>query len=676
MWINPDNPDIFIQSNDGGANVTFDGGKTWSTQHNQPTAELYQVDVDDRFPYWLYAGQQDNTTIAVPSLPPAEPAPGGHTALWKAIGGCETGPAVPKPGSDPLVVFAPCKGTFDRFSMATGQAQGRYVGAQYLYGVNPAELKYRFQRTTPVEVSPHNPDVVYHGSQYVHRTVDGGITWETISPDLTANPPERQVISGAPITRDITGEEHFSTLYVIEESPHEAGVIWAGSNDGPVHVTRDGGETWTDVTPPMWPPEGRINAIEPSPHARGKAYVAGYRFRLNDFHPYIFKTTDYGETWELITDGANGIPADFPARVIREDEVRPGLLYAGTEYGMFVSFDDGEGWQPLQLDLPRTPITDIEWVRGDLALSTMGRGFWILDNVTVLQQANGEVARSEAHLFEPRDAYRMRYRAPGGFFAGAAPHNPEYPEPGAMIDYYLADGASGEVTLEILDSSGRVVRGFTSASEGYRYREEQGMRAPFLVREGEPSLETGPGHHRFLWDLRHPGTEAPVSATGLYGRPGGSGPVVTPGHYEVRLSVGDWSQSRELEVLMDPRVFADGTSPADLEAQERLALQIRDALAEGGAAVEELERLRKDAPAGSEAAQRAEELWDALVTIRTESYPPPMLLDQIEYLYGMVNKGDSRPNRDAVTRYEELRSQLDALLRELNQLRQRVAEDG
>ncbi|UCF41519.1 MAG: hypothetical protein JSW43_04100, partial [Gemmatimonadota bacterium] len=345
MWINPENSDLFVQSNDGGANVTLDGGRTWSSQHNQPTAELYQVDVDDRFPYWLYAGQQDNTTIAVPSLPPFD-APGGPTGHWREQGGCETGPAVPKPG-DPDIVYSNCKGRFGRYNVKTGQEQQYYVGAQNLYGHNPKDLMYRFQRVSPIEVSPHDPDVVYHASQYLHRSTDDGKTWETISPDLTAFRPERQMASGWPITRDITGEEHYSTIYAVEESPLAQGEIWVGANDGPVHLTRDGGATWVEVTPPDLPPEGRVQSIEPSPHRRGKAYVAVYRYLLGDWEPYIYRTTNYGETWTRLTSGTNGIPADSPTRVVREDPDREGLLYAGTEFGLFVSFDDGAHWQPL-----------------------------------------------------------------------------------------------------------------------------------------------------------------------------------------------------------------------------------------------------------------------------------------------------------------------------------------
>jgi photosystem II stability/assembly factor-like uncharacterized protein len=427
MWINPYDPNLYIQANDGGANVTRDGGGTWSTQRNQPTAELYQVDIDDRFPYWIYAGQQDNSTIAVPSLPPYS-APGGATAHWKSIGGCETGPAVPKPG-DPNIVYANCKGRFGRYNAETGQEKQYYVGAQNLYGHNPKDLNYRFQRVSPIEISPHDPNVVYHGSQHLHRTADEGVTWETISPDLTAFDPTRQMPSGMPLTRDITGEEHYSTLYAVEESPLTQGVIWTGANDGPVHVTRDGGRTWSEVTPDDLPPEGRVQSIEPSPHRPGKAYIAVYRYLLGDWQPYIYRTEDYGASWTRLTTGTNGIPADYPTRVVREDPDREGLLYAGTEFGMFISFDDGTHWQPFQLNLPVTPVTDIKVYRQDLVLSTMGRSFWIIHDISPLHELDRRVVSAQAHMFQPRDAYRMRYSS-----FGRGPADPEYPPAGAVID--------------------------------------------------------------------------------------------------------------------------------------------------------------------------------------------------------------------------------------------------
>ena len=490
MWINPNDPGIFVQANDGGATVTLDSGRTWSSLLNQPTAELYQVNVDDQFPYWVYAGQQDNSTIMLPSLPPYSTA-AGASGYWRAIGGCETGPAVPKPG-DPNIVFSNCKGRFGRYNKTTGQEQHYYVGAGNMYGHNPRDLEYRFQRVSPIEISPHDANVVYHGSQYLHRTTDGGITWETISPDLTAFEPDKQVISGTPLTRDITGEEFYSTIYAIEESPIEKGLIWVGANDGPVHVTRDGGGTWSDVTPSGLPKGGRVQNIEPSPHRAAKAYVAVYRYLLDDWQPYIYRTENYGRSWTRLTTGKNGIPADFPTRVVREDPDREGLLYAGTEFGMFVSFDDGANWQPFQMNLPVTPITDIKVHRKDLVISTMGRSFWILDDVTPLHEFGDRLMASRAYLFQPREAYRMRYR--GGFQRRG--DDPEFPPVGAVIDYYLQNETDGEVTLQVLDEAGRLIREFSSAPPDHTDRKVMPERI------GTTRLPKSPGLHRFRWNLR------------------------------------------------------------------------------------------------------------------------------------------------------------------------------
>ena len=655
MWVNPDDPSIWIQANDGGVNVTLDDGETWSTQLNQNTAELYQVDVDTRFPYWLYAGQQDNSTIAVPSLPPAEPSPAGPMGWWKDIGGCETGPVVPKPGSDPLIVYANCKGRFGRFSMETGQEQQYYVGAGDLYGVNPRELPFRFQRTVPIEVSPHDPDVVYHGSQFVHRTTNAGLEWETISPDLTANPPERQVVSGGPITRDVTGEEHFSTLYAIEASPHSPDEIWAGANDGPVHVTRDGGRSWQNVTPPM-PPEGRVNAIEISPHTPGKVYVAAYRLLLDDFQPYLFRTSDWGRTWTRLTPGTNGIPADHPVRVVREDTEREGLLYAGTEWGMFVSLDDGASWQPFQADLPVSPITDIEVVRGDLALSTMGRGFWILDDLSPLRQVTPQITASRAHLFAPRDAYRLRYGGSGG-----DPAAPDFPPAGAMIHYWVGAAPAEPLALEIMDAQGRVIRSFGSTGEGERTETRQGMRAPQRTRSGEPALAATRGLHRFVWDLRH-------DAPGGQGR----GPMAVPGRYTVRLSAGDWSATEPLELRIDPRVASDGVTVADLQLQLEHNMRVGELMVD---ARELLRRVRAlEEGATGEVAAEAERIRLQLVPPEDiSSYPPRMLINHIGYLQSMTMRADQRPGRDAVQRYQELRGRVDALAAEVSALERRVA---
>jgi photosystem II stability/assembly factor-like uncharacterized protein len=661
MWINPSDPDVFIQSNDGGANVTRDGGETWSTQNNQPTAELYSVDVDDQFPYWLYSGQQDNATIAVPSLPPFS-APGGPTAFWLETGGCETGPAVPKPGNH-NIVYANCKGRFGRYSKLTGQEKQYYVGAANLYGHNPRDLKYRFQRVSPIEVSPHNPNVVYHGSQYLHKTVDEGVTWETISPDLTAFEPDKQVRPGEPITQDVTGEEYYSTLYAIEESPLQEGLIWTGSNDGPIHVTRDGGATWTDVTPADLPPGGRVQTIEPSPHNPAKAYVAVYRYLLGDWEPYIYRTSDYGASWTRLTTGTNGIPADSPTRAIREDPDREGLLYAGTEFGMFVSFDDGAHWQEFQLNLPVTPVTDIKLHRQDLVLSTMGRSFWIMDNVTPLHQLTDAVAESQAHLFRPRDAYRLRY-----FGAGGSETDPEYPPAGATIDYYLAGAPAGNVTLAILDQPGELVREYRGQAPRGRPATERpaGMRGAggFRMGSGASTLVAAAGMHRFTWDLRYPN----------------GGPMVAPGTYQVRLTVGDWSATESFELLIDPRVAADGVTRADLVEQAELCLKVRDAITEAREAIRQLTAARRSLEGKTDGTsrridERLAEIQQRLVTGPVR-YDMPMLADQLQYLNGMINRADQRLGRDAFERYDELRAELDAVKADLDTVLREIETGG
>lgn len=666
MWINPENPEIMIQSNDGGANVSLDGGESWSTQYNQPTAELYQVDVSDDFPYRLYAGQQDNSTISVPSLPERS-EPGGPQSAWEAHGGCETGPVVPKPG-DPEIVYANCKGRFGLYNRRTGQEKQYYVGFANLYGHNPRDLEFRFQRVVPVHVSPHDPDKVYHGSQFVHVSTNGGQRWETISPDLTAFTPETQVVSGTPITLDVTGEEHFSVLYDIQESVLEPGVIWAGANDGPVHVTRDGGGRWTEVTPPGIGPHGRVQTIAVSHHDPAKAYVAVLRYQLGDFAPYAYRTNDYGESWTRITTGDNGVPGDHPVRVLREDPEREGLLYLGTEFGAFVSFDDGGSWQPFQLNLPVTPITDMKVVQGDLVLSTMGRGFWILDNLTPLHSLDPRLADGGLHLFPVRDPYRHRYG--GGRFGPRAPHLPEYPPAGANIDYLLPEGTAGPLTLEIVDADGAVVRSFSSEAPGeYEVPAEPGMREWRLERFGTPRLPTGPGAHRFVWDLAYPG---PWHANP--NRSGRGGPMVPPGAYTARLSAGEWSASRTFDVRMDPRVVDEGVGVDEVRRQIHLALQVRDALSEARLAVRRIGDAREQG--GGNLSAEVEAVERELVTAPIR-YSRPMLVDQLQYLYGNLTRADQEPGEDAVRRFEQLDAALQEHVRTLERLlRATVSDEG
>ena len=649
LWINPDHPDIQIQSNDGGANVTLDGGETWSRQDNQPTAELYQVDVSDAFPYRLYAGQQDNSTISVPSYPESF-RPGGPTAHWEAIGGCETGPAVPKPG-DPDLVYANCKGRFGLYNRRTGQEEQYYVGFWNLYGHNPKDLRFRFQRTVPIHVSPHAATRVYHASQYVHVTENGGRTWRTISPDLTAFTPETQVVSGDPITLDVTGEEHFAVLYDVQESPHEEGVIWAGANDGPIHVTRDGGRTWNEVTPEGLGPYGRVQNIEVSPHRPGTAYAAILRYQLGDPTPHAYRTDDYGETWTRLTDGANGVPNDHPVRVLREDPNREGLLYLGTEWGMFLSDDGGASWTPFQQNLPVTPITDLKVVGTDLVLSTMGRSFWILDDLTPLHEAP---PGDTAHLFAPRDEVRLRFS--GNPFRERSPADPEYPVPGPRFTYRLP-AAVAAARIEVRDENGELVRSFESGGPGPETRRAQAMRAPGMRTRGSASVPTGAGVHRFAWDMRHEG------ARDGEGRPSGRGPLAAPGRYTVTLTAGETTATRDFRLRMDPRVVGEGWVTAEqVREQVTLALAARDALSEARMAAARLEAALEAAEAGGGVELR--EIHEELVTPPVR-YSQPMLVDQIGYLASNLDSADQPPGRDARERYEELRGQLDGVLARL-----------
>lgn len=664
IWINPTDTSLFIQSNDGGSNVTTNGGKSWSTQENQPTAELYQVELDDQYPYWIYAGQQDNTTIAVPSLPPYD-APGGSQSFWMAVGGCETGPAVPKPGN-PNIVYSNCKGRFGVYDKRSGQERQYYVGATNIYGHNPKDLKYRFQRVSPIHVSRHNPDVVYHASQFLHKTTDDGITWETISPDLTANEPGKQVISGSPITRDITGEEYYSTIYEVIESPLKEGLIWVGANDGPIHVTRDGGKTWDNVTPKGLPPGGRVDCIEPSPHKEGKAYAAILRYQLGDWLPYIYKTTDYGKSWVLLTNGKNGIPENYPTRTVREDPDQEGLLFAGTEYGLYISLDDGATWKPFQQNLPITPITDIRVFRKDLILSTMGRSFWVLDDISPIHQL-AKARQASTFLFQPNEAYRLRYQGNG------KKEIPYYPEAGVSLTYWLKSKPKDDITLEILNPDNKVIRTFTS-KEPPKDTTKTGtdMATGFVTTKSKSDISKEPGAHRFRWNLSHEGPWDKDPAKSLRG-----GPMARPGVYQARLTVNGETFTTSFELNVDPRLDHAKTGLEDLKAQENLSLEIialensakqaADRLKTRRAELSKLIKQGKKTKQYVEEDKRLAQVQDQLVT-PDGIYMTPMLIDQIRYLRMMLSQADQRPGKDAYERYDELKNRLNTVLNSYTKL--------
>lgn len=655
MWINPDNPDIMVQSNDGGANVTMNGGVTWTTQMNQPTAEIYQIETDDQFPYRLYGAQQDTGwPIILPSLPPFAHSYDDALMMQVPGPGCETGPVKPKPGA-PHIVYGVCKGEFYRMNLMTGQEQSYWIYPQNRYGQAASGIRYRMQRITPFEISPHDPNLIYHGSQFLHRTADEGQTWDTISPDLTAHPSGTQGISGEPITRDITGEEIYSTIYAIEESRLEKGVIWVGTNDGLVQLTRDGGKTWTNVTPRGMPPMGRVQSIDDSPHHLGSALVSYYRTLLGEFKPYIYRTDDYGATWTLLTDGKNGIPGDHPTRVAREDPGREGLIYAGTEFGMFISLNGGKSWQSFQLNLPVTPVTDLKVHRGDLVLSTMGRGVFIVDNVAALHQLAKLDGNAPAALIAPPPAYRLRYDVMNG------PADPQFIEPGAIIDYALKADATESLRLEVMDSAGAVIRTF-EAGPPQGAETTQGMRAPETRLGGPPRLAGKAGAHRFIWDLRHPGVP------GLRG----PGPMVPPGDYRLRLSMGAFAEERSLKVLSDPRLAKDGVTDAMIMEQTKLLLDIRRRIIEARSVLQKLNEARVKAQADGTApgAAKLKGIDAVIAKLQTAggSYPQPMLIDQFAAVARMLGQADQKPGRDAYERFNDLVEELEAVKTEASKV--------
>ncbi len=640
LWINPDNTQVMINCNDGGACVSLNGGKTWSTQLNQPTSEFYRITVDNQFPYRLYAGQQDNSTISVPGHDP-----GGITSTqhWQSIGGGECADVAVDPRNPDMVWATSYSGEITITNLATGHERQVTPYPHYTEGTEQRDLKYRFQWNAPVLISSHNPEVIYHTSNYVHRSTDKGQTWEIISPDLSRDLDQYHDIPGGPIQHDATGVEVYSSIFAFEESPLQEGELWAGTDDGRLHLSRNGGESWEEITPEGMPFEGTVNKIELSSLAPSRAFIAVYNYRYDDFRPYIYRTTDYGASWTLLTDGENGIPGDHFVRSIAEDPDRRGLLYAGTEYGLYFSLDDGASWQSLQLNLPHVPITDMEVHEKDLVLSTQGRGYWILDDLTPLQQVDAASLESGYHLFEPRAAYRTNVD--------------DYE---ARLYIYFAKAPEDPVLIEILDESGSVIRSYATDSE-----------------KELDKIKVRQGLNRFIWDLRHEGPELVGNLVTMVIRNPSPGPKAVPGRYQVRVSSGDWSQTQPLEVKADPR-WTDIT-PADYEAQLDLALDIREMISQAQRRIKNLRALREQIESVAQLAGQAgyegkiQELAkeistqltaveDQLIQNKAEASQdninyPRVFSNHIGRLYGVVAGDDHRPSGGALERYEDLKKE-------------------
>ncbi|MFN8570776.1 MAG: hypothetical protein U0132_01890 [Gemmatimonadaceae bacterium] len=555
LWVNPKDHRFLILGDDGGAQVSITQGKSWSSMNNQPTAEFYDVVTDNQFPYRVYSSQQDNTSISVPSF--QGPNTLHPTQEWQYASGCETGPVALHP-DHPDVIYGGCYGgAINRLDTKTGERRDVILYPQLQLGQAAKDLKYRFQWVAPILVSRHDPNVVYHGSQYLHRTRDGGMTWETISPDLTTNHKPFQEYAGGPINHDVTGVEIYTTLFAISEDPKDAKTLWTGSDDGKVHVTRNSGGNWDDITPRDMPAFATVENIELSVHKDGRAYLAAQKYRFDDFKPYIWRTDDYGKSWTLLTDGANGIPAGYPVRSVREDPVAENILYAGTEFGLFVSFNAGKSWQSLQLNLPVSPVADLRVHDNDLVVATQGRAFWILDDLSPLRQLGDVAANAPAYLYRPRDTYRLDLGEGG---AGGVEVRPENRPDGAVLTYYLGAVPTDAVKLEVLDSQGRTVRTFTADTAAAR-------------KANTKALTTRKGMNRYLWDLTYPGPDA-VKGQVIWGY--FAGVKAPPGDYQVRLTANGVTQSRPFRVMGDPRLTT--VSQADYEEQFKVGITLRDSI--------------------------------------------------------------------------------------------------
>ncbi|MEO5623911.1 MAG: hypothetical protein ABIO74_08950 [Dokdonella sp.] len=583
LWIDPADPHRLINANDGGASVSLDGGSTWSTQDNQPTAQFYHVAVDTRFPYWVYGAQQDNSNLAVASA--ADDGVIGPRD-WYPAGGGECGFVLPDP-RDASIIYSNSENSIGRYDKHREQVQDISAWPIDNSGHPASELAHRFNWTAPLALSPHDPDTLYAASEVVWKTTDHGNSWQIISPDLTRNDKSKQEASGGPLTRDITSVEYYDTIFALAESPVAKGLVWAGSDDGLVHVSSDGGANWSDVTPKELPPWSTISMIEPSPTNADVAYIAVDRHKLDDVAPYAWKTADRGKTWTRIVAG---LPEKAVVRAVREDPAHPGLLYAGTEMGVFVSFDDGAHWQSLQLNLPATPIHDLVVKGNDLVVATHGRSFWILDDVTPLRQITSASAAQEAILFKPQTALRLGYpdevntRRPVG----------TNPPAGALIDYFLKTKPQGEVTVDIIDAQGKIVRHLSSTKTS---KEVQPPEWPDQIVPND-KIPAEAGMNRLVWDLRMADPEQIPGAfySGLAPR----GPRVAPGQYTVKLTVAGKSSEQPLTMVTDPRSkgnLADINSKIDLQVAALHDIdRLHHAVNEIRAAREKLDKAKEQLP--------------------------------------------------------------------------------
>ncbi|HVA65015.1 MAG TPA: hypothetical protein VNF74_14920, partial [Terriglobales bacterium] len=574
VWINPNNTKVLLEGNDGGATVSTDAGVSWSEEHNQPTGQFYHVNLDDQFPFHVYGAQQDEGSTEGPSASAGGSVP---LAAWQRVAYGESTWVVPQPGDPNLTYGSGYYSIFLKYNLATGQYESVSPWPNYQEGSASNALKYRFGWTHPILFSPANPKELLIGAQSVLKSDDYGKTWSTISPDLTRNQPNTEAPSGGPIDIDHSGAEIYPGLSSLAVSPLDNNVIWAGSDDGLVHITRDGGQTWSAVNPPGLPAESWVSTIEPATSDAGTAYLTSQRHMWDDFHPYVYKTTDYGQTWQPLT---NGLPEDAYVNVIRQDPSDPNLLFLGTKSTVYTSLDGGAHWTPLTLNLPPAEVRDIaiNTRQGDVVIATHGRAFWILDNLALLEQLtkNPTVESDTAAVFAPETAWLSHAYGGGGFGAGDAGQNPAF---GATVFFHIPAGYTGATpaTLTVSDGAGKVVRSFHLHLKSAKQQPLGPQATP--AQRAAALTAIAPGMNRLQWDLQYPdatevtGFKPPVAAGGLDDSV--AGPVVTPGTYTATLDYGGQKTQQSFTVSLDPRMNATAD---DLAAELALQLQIHTAL--------------------------------------------------------------------------------------------------
>ena len=654
LWIAPSDPNRMINGNDGGANVSFNGGQTWTAQ-DYSTAQFYRVTTTNHFPYMICGGQQDNSTACIPSkgwnhLSRSAGSPG----FLFSVGGCESG-NVANSVVNPDIFFAGCYGgSLSRYNHANGEVRQVNVWPENPMGQSSEDLIERVQWTFPIVFSHLAPDVLYTGTQKVWKTTNEGASWEQISPDLTRADPSTMGPSGGPLTKDQTGVETYATVFAIAPSYHDADVIWVGSDDGLVHVTRDGGAGWDDVTPRDAPDFVRINTIEASPNTPGKAYVAGIRYLVDDDRsPYIWKTEDYGKTWTKIV---NGIPEDDFVRAVREDPQAPGILYAASERTVYVSWDDGANWQSLGLNLPTVQVSDLIVEDNDLVIATHGRSFWVMFDMAPLRQLNEQVAGAELHLFDPVDPVRGVDR-------------------GVEVFYYLAEDAD-DLKMEFLDADGNVIQTYEAGDE--EDSEQQPGFGFFGGGGGSPSDSAG--SNSFLWNLRYPGY------TDFDGRifwaAGNNGPMAIPGSYQVRLTADGETQTQSFEIKIDPRM--EHVTVAQLRERFDFALRIRDRVSQANDAVIEIRRIKGDVDdrleqtdnqriheQGGKVESNLSAVESEIYQVRNESRQDPLnfpikLNNKLAALMGVVERGETAPTAQSFRVFDHLSELLQTELIRMN----------